>query len=291
MNVFLCWSGELSKSVAQLFFDYLEDSPLPIDVKFSSEGIASGERWPSWLSESLEQSHYGWLFMTKENLESRWIHFEAGNLGKDSNQSRVCPILIDIEESELKPPLAHFQFRLLDRKGIFKAITDLNNALGKISVREAVLQRTFDSYWKKLSQSINQAIERYPVGEDQPKRSDREILIELLTETRRKSKRQDLAAHGSLSPGSIDEYIIGRISDRERSDYWRTVAANIQKYTTSDGLEFKVGDLVYHEANRDGVIAAIDSELGGALVLFNNSTTALPEPLFIEFDELKHRKE
>ena len=49
-----------------------------------SEGdISPGTRWGVILGRALEGANFGILCLTKENTESKWLHFEAGALARD----------------------------------------------------------------------------------------------------------------------------------------------------------------------------------------------------------------
>jgi len=88
----------------------------------SNSDINAGMRWNPVLSEQLAQAHFGIVCLTKENLTSPWIHFEAGALSKSVNEANVCPYLLDIQPDELMGPLAQFQAMKADKEGTRKLI-------------------------------------------------------------------------------------------------------------------------------------------------------------------------
>ena len=286
MTVFICWAGSLSKKVAQRFYEYLELSPLHVEVRFSPEGIASGERWPGWLSQSLESAHCGWLFMTRENLENKWIHFEAGSLGKDVEKSRVCPILIDITNAELRPPLSHFQARQFNEDEIFKAIQDLNAQLGNDSVREDTLKRSFERDWEDISATVVKAIKSDNSISSHQERSDREILEEVLAEVRRTSKWQEASLDNSREMMVEMDHRIRLDRDFRRMRERDYILDENSTHTSIDGRKFNPGDQVFHKVHRKGTYRGLDLRTGRALVVFDNSTTSSPDPIPLDFDEL-----
>src|SRR5208282_4320198 len=92
MKIFIGWSGERSKQLAKILYDWL-----PIVLQnvepYMSEEMDKGTRWASGVAEELESSNFGLFCMTRENLDAPWIHFEAGALSKVVAQSYVVPIL------------------------------------------------------------------------------------------------------------------------------------------------------------------------------------------------------
>jgi hypothetical protein len=69
------------------------------------------------VADRLEQCRVGIICMTPENLESRWILFEAGALSK-TKEAHVCTLLVGLTPAEVKPPLAQFQHTMMERADI-----------------------------------------------------------------------------------------------------------------------------------------------------------------------------
>ena len=86
MKVFISWSGNISLKVALIFRDWLPSVIQSIEPYVSSEDIDKGARWSTDIAKELENSTFGILCVTKENLEAPWLSFEAGALSKPS-----CP--------------------------------------------------------------------------------------------------------------------------------------------------------------------------------------------------------
>lgn len=106
MRVFIRWSGERSRTVAQSLRDWL---PLVLHyvVPWLSEAdVEAGERWAQSVATELAASNFGIVCVTSENVSSPWILFEAGALTKSLETSRVIPLLLDLEFSDT-PDLSH----------------------------------------------------------------------------------------------------------------------------------------------------------------------------------------
>src|ERR1700734_3199682 len=110
MDVFISWSGPQSKQVAEALHHYL---PLIINALkpwLSSADVEAGARWAVDIAGNLEKSKFGILCLTPGNLDSIWIHFEAGALAKTvDNKTFVCPYLLHVQPSDLTGPLTQFQ--------------------------------------------------------------------------------------------------------------------------------------------------------------------------------------
>jgi hypothetical protein len=61
------------------------------------------------ISAELEGASLGILCLTRDNLASPWLLFEAGALSHRFGTRRVCPFLFGLQPTELTFPLAQFQ--------------------------------------------------------------------------------------------------------------------------------------------------------------------------------------
>jgi hypothetical protein len=115
LNVFISWSGVRAGRVADALKAWLKVA-FPDTQCFLSKDIQGGKRWNRDLSDALQASNFGVLVLTAENKNADWILFEAGALAKQVGESRVVPLLVDIEPKHLSGPLGDFQaLRLSDQ--------------------------------------------------------------------------------------------------------------------------------------------------------------------------------
>ncbi|ELS3714895.1 toll/interleukin-1 receptor domain-containing protein [Vibrio fluvialis] len=155
MKVFISWSGDTSHRVAKIFRDWLPSVIQSVTPYVSSEDIDKGSRWSTDIAGELDESTYGILCVTRENLDAPWLNFEAGALGKSVEKSRVSPFLYQLKRSEIKGPILQFQSTIQDRDDVFKLIKSINQACGELGLDEARLEKVFDVWWPSLEQDLN----------------------------------------------------------------------------------------------------------------------------------------
>lgn len=181
MKVFIGWSGARSQALAQALHDWI---PLVLHYAapwLSDADVAAGERWAEAVAKELEASNFGIISITRENVSSPWILFEAGSLAKSLSGSRVIPLLLDLEFSEIGGPLAQFQAKKVDQEGLHEVIQSINRAAAQ-PIQEARAKQLFDALWpefeKRLASIPAQSEPTKPI------RTQHQILEELVASVR-----------------------------------------------------------------------------------------------------------
>ena len=77
MNLFISWSGEKSRSVAEALRDWLPFVINAVKPWMSAADIEKGARWSSDLAYQLKETRAGIICLTRDNLEAPWVLFEA----------------------------------------------------------------------------------------------------------------------------------------------------------------------------------------------------------------------
>src|SRR5947209_2821697 len=101
MKVFISWSGERSKAVAEALRYWLPKVIQAIEPWMSADDIEKGTRWRSGIADELEQSSVGIICVTRENLDSTWIHFEDGALSKQQQNKFMCTFLFGLAHTDI----------------------------------------------------------------------------------------------------------------------------------------------------------------------------------------------
>jgi hypothetical protein len=181
MKVFISHSGERSRALAdkmKWFVGNLVQATEP----WISTGIDKGARWIPELATQLEASGVGIVCLTADNLESRWILFEAGALAKKLD-GRVCTLLLDVKPEQVLPPLDQFQHTMPEQEDVWKLVTTVTKALQESGGKPPIdvdLRKSFDDYyWPQLEKAILAIREQAPAT-GPPERSEREMITELL---------------------------------------------------------------------------------------------------------------
>ena len=213
MKIFISWSGERSHSLAHALHDWLPGVINAAEPWLSSNDIEPGSRWSADIFQNLENTEFGIVCLTQENLENPWIHFEAGALSKRVINARIVPLLLDVEAVDIQGPLAQFQAVFADKNGIKTLLLAINKAikdLGEISLTERKLDEAFELWWPTLENVI---VTLPPEnGKTQRKRTDSEILSELLILTRSLTREQTKFRYsGPLLKDVLDTSLVNTI--------------------------------------------------------------------------------
>src|SRR4030042_5854240 len=108
-NVFISWSGERSRLVAEGLRGWLPQVIQFAEPWMSKEDINKGSRWFLDLTTQLDKTNVGIFCLTKENLNPPWLLFEAGAVGKSLKGGFVCTYLIELTSSDISGPLSQYQ--------------------------------------------------------------------------------------------------------------------------------------------------------------------------------------
>jgi hypothetical protein len=186
MKVFLSWSGDASRRVAELLRRYLHLMIQSLDPFMSKRDIGSGTRWASELAQELDQTTFGIVCLTPENLDEPWLLFEAGALAKHVEEARVCCLLLrGLTPVQVTGPLAQFQNREFTKDEFLHLLRDLNDRLDAKRLEPEGLTEIFDQWWPKLEKDVAKTLDDPKLGAPvQHKRSQLDILEELLLRIR-----------------------------------------------------------------------------------------------------------
>ncbi len=154
MKVFVSWSGELSQKFAGALKEWLEQCIQSVEVFFSSEDIEKGDNWQLKLSNELQDTNYGIVCLTTENIDAPWIHFEAGALSKMLD-SKVMILAMNVNFSDIKGPLKAFQATKFERDDILKLLKTINSVQEK-PLGDEKLKNSFEAFWPQFKDKIDQ---------------------------------------------------------------------------------------------------------------------------------------
>lgn len=187
MEVFIGWSGDRSKAVAEGASRWLPKVIQAAEPWVSTE-MERGANWIREVSQRLDASRVGIIVLTPDNLNERWILFESGALSKRfsaDDKEHVCTLLVGVEPSQLEMPLSQFQATRANKEEIYKLVKTINSVLKEPEkpLPEGRLEEMFNVFWNELEKVIKDAL-AMPGRKEKPKRSMEDMLAELLTITR-----------------------------------------------------------------------------------------------------------
>lgn len=186
MKVFLSWSGNRSRAVAELLNEWISCVLQAAQPWISTHDIGSGTIWFSEIQTQLAETSVGVVCLTRENKTKPWILFEAGALAKGISSSRVCTFLIDLAHSEVENPLAQFNHTLPTEQGLRQLTQTLNVALPtEHRLRPEILDKVFATYWPQFEAAFAKILEAVPIAaENVPARTEQSMLVEILENSR-----------------------------------------------------------------------------------------------------------
>ncbi|MBW8017081.1 MAG: toll/interleukin-1 receptor domain-containing protein [Planctomycetes bacterium] len=214
MKIFISWSGETSKQIAAALRDWLPTIIQAVDPFFSSDDIEKGKYWQGQITSKLDDTNFGILCMTSDNITSTWIHYEAGALAKSIDKSNVIPITFGgLKPTDLEFPLGMLQGHEFTQKYMRGLLTDINNKIEDSPLKEATINTLFESFWLKFDKKVKEIIKKADKakGPRKPVRDQREMIEEMLTILRRldgnPNRRRiiDIMEGNIFGPQEVDE--------------------------------------------------------------------------------------
>ncbi|WP_288447430.1 TIR domain-containing protein [uncultured Chryseobacterium sp.] len=230
MKIFLSWSGNASHQVALTLRDWLPSVIQVVEPYVSSEDIDKGARWSTDISKELEDSAFGILCVTKENINAPWLQFEAGALSKKLDKSFVSPFLFDIKRSEIKGPILQFQSTIIDKADILKLVNTINKACGEEKLKDDRLEKAFDVWYPKLEENLNSIVKPTESPKEEVKRENNlEILEEILELSR--SNQRILTTPDSILPIDYLNYAFSKtdkLSNEKSSEFAHRILMHLE---------------------------------------------------------------
>ena len=173
MKVFISWSGQKSQRVAEILKQWIPCVIQSVEPYFSSADIDKGARWSTDIAKELQNASFGILCVTKENLSSSWLNFEAGALSKSIEQSRVCPFLVDLKATDIQnSPILQFQMTSANKSDVKKLFVSINSNLGEDKLEDSVLKTTFDTFWPKINEALGSVNKDFGESEESTTKQD-----------------------------------------------------------------------------------------------------------------------
>lgn len=189
MKVFLSWSGQRSKEVANLLSDWLCCVIQASRPWISTRDLDRGSLWFGEINDQLKDTTVGIICLTQENKTRPWILFEAGALAKGLSTSRVCTLLVDLEPKDIEDPLAQFNHTFPTRESVLGLVKTLNSTLATNGLDNRILEQVFNTYWPQFEQRFSAILASTDAQPPSKPRAKEDVLGEILENTRMLNSR------------------------------------------------------------------------------------------------------
>lgn len=204
MKIFISWSGENSKKLAESLRNWIPTVLQLVKPYFSPSDIEKGTRWNTEIGKELESSKIGILCVTRNNLHSDWVMFEAGALSKSMDKSHVCPVLFGIHNTDLAGPLKQFQTTEFQKEDFRKLVGVINTRLGEHKLAAKTLDTVFNKWWPELETEVSRILAELSETSDEPIRTERDMLVEILELSRMATR---LGRRPSIHPNAVENLL------------------------------------------------------------------------------------
>lgn len=250
-NVFISWSGEKSKLIAEELRRWIPSVLQFAKPYFTPNDIEKGTKWGTEISGKLAESNVGIICLTRENINRPWILFEAGALSKDLKTSKVCSVLFGLDNTDLSGPLTIFQTTEFEKSDFKKMMSTINNSSENQKLNQETFDSVFEKWWPDLERSIQEILEKESKQDHENVRSDRDLLEEILELTRERAYHSSSNTARSQGYQSVvpHELIRDLIKSVEILQTW-TIKNPHQK--VNDALKVQVDILRYLVDFSDG---------------------------------------
>jgi hypothetical protein len=166
MKVFISWSGELSGRLARTIHKWLPNTLPYVRPYFSQEDIQKGAKWDLEISKELEASSVCIIVLTRQNLNSEWIMFEAGAISKSVEEARLCTVLFGIEPADVQGPLERFQMTRFSKDDMHRLLKTINSNAQDEAIPPATVDQDFERCWPELERDVSKIMRDYPGPEE-----------------------------------------------------------------------------------------------------------------------------
>lgn len=249
MNVFISWSGERSRLVAELLSEWLQCVLQAVNPWMSSKDIDRGSLWFSEITDVLANTNIGIVCLTDENKNKPWILFESGALAKGLSSSRVCTFLIDLKPTDLQNPLAQFNHTEPSKAGLSNLITTINRTLGDKGLKDQILDKVFETYYPEFEKKFATVIAGTPVKKEKEARKEPDLLLEMLESIRSMEKRMYMADERLMMTQELHNKQLLELENRLRRNMERE---RVKRYyegieNLSDEERKKLNNIIVHE--------------------------------------------
>jgi hypothetical protein len=242
MKIIIGWMGKSGRGLAELLQDWLlrviqASDPILVNIGEQSSKlfITSGE--------DPDECCFGILCLTPEDHEDHGILFEAGVMSNLLPDERISGLLLNLDEEDICRPLQRFPLANTSKEGMRKLLHSINEVRGNKAVALEVLEDTFDIFWSRFEDRVNEL--KLKIKEpEKPKKKPSEstednakesVMIEMLATVR--------ALENKLQQASFEKSTIDDIKSEKPKPFQESIVSLVRKmsdkdYSEDDIIEF-----------------------------------------------------
>jgi hypothetical protein len=188
----------------------------------SAADIDKGALWMTDIGNQLKDTTVGIMCLTQDNIDAPWILFEAGALSKGLSKSRVCPFLINLTPSHLRPPLSAFNATTPQREEVLKLIKTINEQRGEERLPDERVEKAFDRWWDDFEKRFAVIVSEFKPTKAPHRRPVEDMVGEILELSR--SIQQNVQ---SFAPAFADDES-ARFIDEQIAETRRRAAMHLK---------------------------------------------------------------
>jgi len=212
-------------------------------------------------------------------VEAPWIHFEAGALSRVMAESRVCPLLVNIGNSDIPGPLAQFMSTEITRDGILHLLKSINHSMEpSFQNKDEWVDNIIDLFWPKLEEAVNECKSKYnEEAQDIIEQSPTDRMLEQVLQYVRLISQQ-------VEDGTSQQIIQPEVAE-DRSDCTQLVKSVLDQ---SESLikNYREELPILHSFNQAGITALYKNRRLG-MANFTEAIRKSKEDLYIIGSSLK----
>jgi hypothetical protein len=201
MKIFLSWSGDLSRSVAELLASWIPDVLQGTLPWISNKDIDKGAIWFDEITSTLADVKAGILFVSRQNQTAPWLLFEAGALSKGLSKNRVIPLLIDLTASDVRPPLSQFNCSGVTKDEMLRLVLTLNKQRTE-PLTEDQAKKAVNRCWSEFDDPFRKLVAAKTNDSKQEKRPAEDMILEILALSRSIHRHVEVTKDKSEKPSS-----------------------------------------------------------------------------------------
>lgn len=157
-KIFISWSSDYERRVAEQIGSSISSVFNGVEPWISSVNIRAGQQWFSELMNALAQSKFAIACLSRRTSNSPWIMFESGAVSAKLAATKLVPLALDFDISNLVDPLARFNGVAFDQANMEALFRSINESVGSPLAEEG-LRSAFNNRWPQMETAVRKILD------------------------------------------------------------------------------------------------------------------------------------